>query len=339
VAGRGRRKAGGVPSGTRPALYFEGFRNAEARLAGGLVRRGPPATAAELAAAEKALGRRLPGPYAAFLSMFDGAELFNEGLVLAGVGASAARALVELSPDASAPLVFAEGAAGDRYEFGEGDDPAVWHIRPDGERWHAGSTYPRWLDSYLAREALLYDSEGEFVLEAFEEDGQELTPTFALRQAERALRKDPDAGETHHDLALALRRLGRSESALEHFVKASDLDPQNPWTWFDRARAQLAEGAAAPATEAFRRAGETAAGVEGARFFAWAARAAEEAGLPAEAEKARQAALARDPEIRASLERAAEAAAAEDDEDATREARRLIEAFAAPKRRLPLAPR
>jgi tetratricopeptide (TPR) repeat protein len=332
VAGRGGRKAGAAPA----ALFFEGFRTAAARLAEGLIRPGAPASAEQVAAAEAELGRRLPLPYATFLTSFDGAELFHDGLVLFGVGGEAARSLVECNSDGQ-PLVFAEAAGGDRYLFGEGNDPAVWHLRADaGERWHAGSSFPRWLDAYLAREALLYDSEGEFVLEAFEEDGQELTPTFALRQAERALRKDPDAAETHHDMAVALRRLGRSPQALEHFVRASELDPSNPWTWFDRGRLELDEGDPAAAAASFRRAAETTPGPEGARLFAWSARAAEEAGLPAEADGARRDAEARDPKIRAALERAAAAAAAEEDEDAAREATRLVETFTTPRRRLPL---
>jgi tetratricopeptide (TPR) repeat protein len=334
VAGRGGRKADAPSS----ALFFEGFRTAAARLAEGLVRPGPPAEATQIAAAEAELARRLPAPYVAFLQSFDGAELFNDGLVIFGVSGDAARSLVESNSDGQ-PLAFAEGASGDRYLFGEGSDPPVFHLRPDGERWHAGSTFPRWLDAYLAREALLYDKEGEFLLEAFEEDGQELTPTFALRQAERALRKDPDAAETHHDLAVALRRLGRPSSALPHFVRATELDPENPWPWFDRGRLELDEGDPASAARSFRRSAELTPGTDGGRLFAWAARAAEEAGLSAEAQAARADAEERDPNVRGALERAAAAAEAEQDEDAAREATRLLETFTAPKRRLPLAPR
>ena len=72
------------------------------------------------------------------------------------------------------------------------------------------------------------------VLEAFEPDGEELMPAFALRQAERALRKDPGSAESHHDLGLAHRRLGHLARAREEFARAAMLDVHNPWPWFDR---------------------------------------------------------------------------------------------------------
>jgi tetratricopeptide (TPR) repeat protein len=230
--------------------------------------------------------------------------------------------------------VFAEAAGGDRYALEAADPPGVLHLRPGSdERWRAGSTFSRWLDATLARELLLYDAEGEFVLEAFEADGEELTPLFAMRQAERALRKDPDSAETHHDLAVALRRSGRLARARDHFARATELDPDNPWPWFDRARADLAAAAPADAVPSFRRAAEVTPGPEGARFLAWAARAAIEAGLPEEAERARKDALARDPDLVESLGRAVDAAA--EDEDARAEAEHLREALT-PRRRLPV---
>ena len=51
----------------------------------------------------------------------------------------------------------------------------------------------------------------------------------------------------------------------------------------------------------FRHAAEATAGPEGARFLAWAARAALDAGLPADVARARQEALARDPGIAADI--------------------------------------
>jgi SMI1/KNR4 family protein SUKH-1/tetratricopeptide repeat protein len=341
----GRQKtAGQAPGGGTSdrspdgaALFFEGFRTACARAPAGLMRPGPPAAPADIAAAGKALGRPIPESYAAFLRSFDGADLFHESMALCGVGAG--RSLLEANrpplPATLLPgeLVFAETAGGDRYAFDRSSPPRVLHLRAGSdERWLAGSSFPRWLDALLARELLLYDPEGEFVLEAFEPDGEELTPVFARRQAERALRKDPDSAESHHDLAVALRRSGPLPQAREHFERATDLDPDNPWPWFDRARAELADGAPAQAVASFRRAADATPGPEGARFLAWAARAALDAVLPAEAARARQDAVARDPEVMAALERAA--AAAEDDA-ARAEAAALVEAMTA-RKRLPL---
>ena len=60
-----------------------------ARLPAGLIRVVPPAAPADIASAEAALGRALPDAYASFLRSFDGADLFHETLLIAGVGRSA----------------------------------------------------------------------------------------------------------------------------------------------------------------------------------------------------------------------------------------------------------
>jgi hypothetical protein len=322
--------------------YFEGFRTAVARTADGLIRPGGPAREADLAAAEKQLGRRLPAAYADFLRSFDGVDLFNEWLVLGGVGRDAWRTLVDANqpplPPLLAPgeLIVGEAANGDRYALGAGDDPAVVHLRlGSDERWQAGSSFTAWLEAIIAREQILYDSEGEFRLEAFEPDGEELTAAFALRQAERALKKDPQSAETHHDLGVVYRRLGKLDRARSAFARAAELDPANPWPWFDRGRTELALEEA-EAASSFRRAAAAQPGPEGARFLAWAARAARQAGREDEAQAAQTEARARDPELPAALRRAAEAAAAEEDQAARIEAEALAEALEPPKRRLPV---
>jgi tetratricopeptide (TPR) repeat protein len=333
-----RRKGSAQP-------FFDAFRAAVARAPAGLHRPGPPATPAAIATAEAALGRPLPDSYADFLRSFDGAELFHETVILYGVGGGGTCALVEANAPPRPPtlaegeLVVAESAGGDRYALDA--EGRVVHLRAGSdERWLAGSSFPRWLDALLTREALLYDAEGEFLLEAFEPDGEELTPAFALRQAERALRKDPDAAEAHHDLGIALRRIGRPDRAREAFARAAALDPGNPWPWFDLGRAALDEAvadanAAAPgeAIEPFRRAAEAIPGPEGARMLVWAARAADQAGQGAEADRARADAQARDPDLATALRRAVDASA--DDPEAHAEAERLLEALA-PRRRLPV---
>src|SRR5204862_4018775 len=113
----------------------------------------------------------------------------------------------------------------------------VWRLPADSEeRWLAGSSFAAWLDATLAAEEVMYDSDGEFLLAAFAEDGEELAPPFALRRAERALRKDPGSALFQHELGMALRRMGRAEHAAQAFAQAAALDARNPWPWFDLGR-------------------------------------------------------------------------------------------------------
>jgi tetratricopeptide (TPR) repeat protein len=315
--------------------FFDRFRQAVARLPAGLVRVMPPASPEAIARAEEALGAPLPAEYASFLRSFDGADLFHEAILLAGVGPAAPRALVDLNPARPAPLLaIADGAAGDRFAL-DGDG-RVWRLRAGSdEKSLSGSSFARWLDATVAREQLLYGPDGEFAPDLFEDDGEEVRPVIALRQAERALRADPGSADAEHERGVALRRLGRADGARAAFAAAAALDPDNPWPWFDLGRAELATGRAAEALEAFGRAAAHEPGAGGARLFAWAARAALAAGDRAAADEARRSALARDPELAEGLRRAREQAAAGGDESATAEAEALLDAVTG-ARRLPV---
>jgi tetratricopeptide (TPR) repeat protein len=329
-------------------LYFEEFRTAAARLPAGLIRPGPPASVEAVRAAETRLGRPLPRAYAEFLRSFDGADLFHESIVICGVGPQAFRSLLEANatprPGARADdLVFGEALGGDIFllEREERPGPArVFRLRAEtDERWLAGSSFPRWLEATLAREQVLYGPDGEFVLDAFEADGEELTPRHALRQAERGVRKDPGAAEHHYDLGVAWRRLGRQDRALKAFAQAAALDPENPWPWFDLGRAHLAVADPAAAADSFRRAAEQTPDPAGARHLAWAARAAFEAGDRTGAQAARDEASARHPGLLEELRRAAAAAEKTGEKGALGETQALLQVFdpAVPLRhRLPL---
>jgi tetratricopeptide (TPR) repeat protein len=261
------------------------------------------------------------------------------------VGPETFRSLADANPSPAEELVVAEALAGDRYVLAPDDEGAerVWQLRADtDERWLAGSSFARWLDAVLAAEPVLYDSDGEFLLAAFEEDGEELAPPFALRRAERALRKDPGSALYQHELGVAQRRLGRPERAYDTFAQAAALDPGNIWPWFDLGRCGLELGRHADAAAAFRRAAEAApTPSERARFLAWAARAALDGGDRAAATEARDQALHHDPDIAAALARAAEAAASGDEPAARVEAEALASVFepgVIERRRLPVLP-
>jgi tetratricopeptide (TPR) repeat protein len=333
-------------------LFFDRFREALSRLPDGLVRTGPPASAAALVAAETALGRSLPPALRSFLESFDGVDLFHEAVLVAGVGPQAPLALAALNRgDGRGALVFGEAAGGDRFALredgkvlrlrgggeggGEGeydktaaDEPS----RDEPERWLAGSDFSKWLEALVAHERVLYGPDGEFSPDAFEPDGAEILPLVALRQTERALRIDPDAADFHHERAIALRRLGRDDDARAAFERAARLDAENPWTWFDLGRAALAAGVAGAreALAAFENAGRLDRGQTGARFWVWAARAAQLLGAPERMVACRQEALARVPALATALRRACEAAAGSDDSDELVEAEALRAALEDP---------
>ena len=203
----------------------------------------------------------------------------------------------DLPQDRAGELVFAVGAAGERYAL----DAEGRVVRTDAgadERALAGSSFARWLDATVAREQVLYGPDGEYAPDVFDPSGEEVTPLVALRQAERALKQDPGAAGAAHARGLALRRLGRLAAAVDALDEATALDPENPWPWFDLGRAALDDGQNARAVKAFARAAELDAGPEGGRLLAWAARAA---GTGAEADtRCGAAALARDGAVSSS---------------------------------------
>lgn len=333
---RRRRAAAG------DAAFFDRFRSAMARLPAGLIRARPPAGAEDVARAEAALGRPLPEAFASFLRSFDGADLFHESVLIAGVGAGAPLLLTELGQEHPDELVFAEALSGDRYAIdGAG---RVLRRDPDAEeRALAGSSFERWLDATVAREQILFDHDGEYAPDVFDPEGQEIVPAIALRQAERALKIDPGAADAEHARGLALARLGRRDAALAAFRAATELDADNPWPWFDLGRTALALGKPEVALPAFRRAAAAASEAPtAARLLAWGVRSAAAAGDDASVAKLRAEAIARDPQLVDGLVRAAASAAADGEEEARKEEAALLEAVApgtAVPRRLPVIPR
>jgi tetratricopeptide (TPR) repeat protein len=313
-------------------MFFERFREATARLPAGLVRPAPAAAPAEIARAEKALGGALPDAYASFLRSFDGADLFHEAIVIAGVGERAPQSLTALNEpgqrDPRGGLVFAEAVAGDRFALD--DRGRVVRLRADSEeRILAGTSFELWLDATIARERVLWGPDGEFAPDVFDEDGEEIAPAVIVRQTERALKVDPGSADAQYERGLALRRLGRAEKALEAFAAASALDPDDPWPWFDYGRTALEAGRELPrACDAFARAAALEDGPAGARLLAWAARAAGDAGDPASAAEMRRQALARDPALLEALLRAEAQAKHEGDDEARAESEALRLALA-----------
>jgi hypothetical protein len=308
-----------------------------------LIRTRPAAGADDVARAETALGRPLPADYASFLRSFDGADLFHESVLIAGVGAGAPRALTALAQDRPGELVFGEALSGDRFAIDEAGRVLRYDPGAD-ERALAGSSFEAWLDATVAREQILFGPDGEYATEVFDPSGTEIVPTIALRQAERALKIDPGAADAEHARGLALARLERREAALAAFRAATDLDADNPWPWFDLGRTALALKKPGVALPAFRRAATAATEpATAARLLAWAVRAAVAGGDGASAATLRGEALACDARLVDGLTRAAADAADDADDEARAEALALLEAVAPGAtaqlpRRLPVLP-
>jgi tetratricopeptide (TPR) repeat protein len=324
--------------------FFEALRAAESRLPSGLVRLGGPASETDLLSAETRLGRSIPRALRDLLRSFDGADLFHESVILYGVGPEALRSLVEGNAGAAPrklhveELIIGETTNGELFALEPEDDevkdePRVFRLHPDAEeRWLVGSSLGAFLESTLAHQQLLYGPDGEFLLEAFEEGGEELTPTFALRRAERAIKKDPQASIYHHEAGLALRRMGKHEEARAAFARAAALDPANPWPWFDLGRSERTLGQLAEAGAAFECAAEATTGGARGRFFAWSARCFFEAGEADTAarvlEEARRGHPALAEELRRAATAAAESGADEDPSEPEAETRQDAEALA-----------
>lgn len=346
------------PRGGAAPLFFEALRTAESRLPAGLVRLGGPARDSELLAAEERIGRRLPEALKDLLRSFDGADLFHETVVICGVGPDALRSLADSNLPPLPPKLHTEEViigqsstdelfAMEPDDDGVREDARVFRLHADAEeRWLVGSSLGRFLESTLAHNQLLYGPDGEFLLEAFEEGGEELTATYALRRAERALKKDPQAAIYHHEAGLALRRMGRHQEARKAFGTAAALDPANPWPWFDLGRSERTLGQLSEAAAAFECAGEASLGGARGRFFAWSARCFFEAGERDTATRLLDEARRGHPTLAAELRRAADEAndeasdAAGGPEDETprdaEELATLVETGRPPPRRLPV---
>ena len=164
--------------------FYESLRTALARSAAFVHTASPPASPAALAAAERRLGRPLPGDYADFLRSFDGVALFHESQVLHPLAAvepvGPEQRFLHIGDTADGAL-WLDAAGRLRLVDAAAPDPIV-----------CGSQIERWLDATLQRESLVLDREGEF-RDVFDEDGEALRPEVRRKRALVGSRRDADA--------------------------------------------------------------------------------------------------------------------------------------------------
>jgi hypothetical protein len=229
----------------------------------------------------------LPDELAAFLRSWNGVTLFIDALTIHPADA--------LERDGER-LYFGVTATGDRLAL---DGGAVLKVEEDtGEALCEGTGFARWIEGYIAAEGTLYDREGEFKEDLFDDSGEELAAAAAERRERRALKVDPDAPAPAWRLAHALHRLGQERKARELLSALTARVPGFAWAWFDLGKLERGAGDLAAAERAFGAAAAADPAYEHAGYFAaHAARAAAARGdEPARARHA-QAALASDPEL------------------------------------------
>ena len=207
-------------------------------------------------------------------------------LIVANAGAPPSK----LHPE---ELVIGETPTGDLFVLEPAtprccDEPRVFRLSPDAdERWLVGSSLPRWLAATVAHEQLLYGPDGEFLLEAFEEDGEELTPGYALRQAERALKKDEGSALYHYELGAGPPPAGPPAAGPGGVRRGGGPGSRpTPGPGSTSGRSERALGQMRQAAAAFECAAEASSGGQRGRFLAWSARSFFEAGDRTMAERA-----------------------------------------------------
>src|SRR5690606_37437306 len=184
----------------------------------------------------------------------------------------------------------------------------VWRLESDtGECLEEGSRLDRWLLGVVEAEAMLYDRDGEFVEEAFDEEG-ELLDAVSERMLRRVLKRDRDAPAPAWRLAQTLLRQDKLAQAREQLERLVARRPGFGWAWFDLSRISERLGDLASAFDEMQAAAEADPGYEhAAHFWAQAARLAAAMNDEARRSACASKALALDPDLVAVQRQGAEA--------------------------------
>ncbi len=233
---------------------------------------------------------------------FDGAELFLGTLTLM----PAPQVQTERRSDPGATAAERDSTY---YRVGqlEGDDlyvddgGQVWRLEEDTGEWLAeGGRLDRWLFGVVEAQGMLYDRDGEFSDEAFDDDG-DVTAETSERLHRRILKRDRDAPAPRWRLARALVQLGKLEEARDELEAVVGAQPAFAWAWFDLARISEKLGELGNAVDEMEAAAQARPGYEHAGYFwAQAARLARVAGDEARREACARQALALTPGLVAS---------------------------------------
>ncbi len=211
----------------------------------------------------------LPAPLIELYARCDGARIFVESIEIA----------------ASHAVRFDNG----RWHFAtiEGDTIAVDH---KGKIWRGeesieddvcdGTRIDRWLAGQLDAFDLIFDRDGEYADDVFDEDG-DIQPAIREQQLRAQLKRDAAAPGPRWRLAHVLVAQRATEDARNELEQVVADDPVFAWAWLDLARVSEKLGEIGGAIDEARMAAEAAEGVQHPQagyFWSQVARLASRAG-------------------------------------------------------------
>lgn len=240
-----------------------------------------------------------PATLAEVYRRFDGASLFLDTVVLA----AASQVARERRTDAGATEAERRSTY---YRVGEVEGDAlyvddrerVWRVEEDTGEWlPEGSRLDRWLLGVFEAQGMLYDREGEFSDDVFDDSG-DLTAVTSERMNRRLLKRDRDAVAPRWRLARAMVQQGKLAEAREQLEAVVAKEPAFAWAWFDLGRISEKLGEAGAAVDELEAAAQARPQYEHAGYFwAQAARLARAAGDDARRAACAREALARAPDL------------------------------------------
>nr|MBA3501728.1 tetratricopeptide repeat protein [Deltaproteobacteria bacterium] len=191
----------------------------------------------------------LPEPLIDLYARCDGGRFFHDTILLAP-----AREVTMPAPG--------------RWQFATIDDDVI-SIDHRGRVWRTdaeldddiceGTRLERWLAGAVDAAGLVYDGDGEFADNIFDDDG-EIEPVVREKQIRLHLKRDPAAPGVRWRLAHALLEQGAVEDARNEMEQVVADDPAFAWAWLDLARISERLGEVKGAVDEARMAAESAEG-------------------------------------------------------------------------------
>ncbi|HTL36867.1 MAG TPA: hypothetical protein VL326_27215 [Kofleriaceae bacterium] len=211
----------------------------------------------------------LPAPLIELYARCDGVRIFVEAVEIV----------------ASHDVHFEHGRW--RFAVAEGDE--IW-IDHRGKIWRSeesieddvcdGTRIDRWLSGQLDALALVYDNDGEYADDVFDEEG-DILPIIREKQLRAQIKRDAAAPGPRWRLALVLNEQGATEDARNELEQVVADDPAFFWAWLDLARVSEKLDELGGAIDEARMAAEAAEGVQHPQagyFWSQVARLAVRAG-------------------------------------------------------------